>query len=659
VYIGNDGEVVHQPLAFGSQKFSAQALKWHTFEKEAYAIYYAVKKEEYFLRAKFFLLQTDHNNLRWMESSSIPKVVRWFIYLQGFYFLIEHIPGRLNIVADWQSRFFTISAMNLYGMYNDSVNDVLQQVHGSRAGHHGVRRTWLILNEHFPGHGIPYSVVYDYVLTCPVCQKVRLGHNDKIDGVTRHLKVENPRSAVGVDVLSLEEDELGYKYAIVMRNFFTKFVFIYPTKNKLAETMADAIFVFMTQFGVVDMIVSDPGSDLTSGVVATLNSWFGIHHRVSLVDRHESNNVEGANKNILRHIRALCMDLRIKSKWSRPSVINWIMFIMNKFDIDESGIDSYTLHFGSRDAAYFRAPVSNLSPSELNKYVIDLDNDLNDVRAAALEYQQGLVKKRLSSNGTVQNVYQPGDFILYRRDSGKLNSHKLDPVYVGPYVVISQLKNDISARHIGLGVVKIFHVDDVKIFHGTESEARKAALVDGDQYEIDMILGYKGDTHRRTEMSFLIAFKDQSIEWVNWSDDLYRTIQYEQFCRSRSELWHLIYTVAEGKRQRSQLNKTVITEVSPGDIVFVNIRCYSTDSLWYDNLNLPDCYTIVYVVKYCYESLTHNRLRINVRCDLFGEHFVADHAFVREYGSVKEFDNNFMVLVDEVFIQSYPQVGRN
>jgi hypothetical protein len=39
VYVNDEGENVHQPLAFGSQKFSDQAAKWHTYEKEAYAIF--------------------------------------------------------------------------------------------------------------------------------------------------------------------------------------------------------------------------------------------------------------------------------------------------------------------------------------------------------------------------------------------------------------------------------------------------------------------------------------------------------------------------------------------------------------------------------------------------------------------------------------------
>ena len=49
-------------------------------------------------------------------------------------------------------------------------------------------------------------------------------------------------------------------------------------------------------------------------VVKLLNQWFGIRHVVSLVDRHQSNGLEGTKKRILRHLRTLCYDEGLKSK---------------------------------------------------------------------------------------------------------------------------------------------------------------------------------------------------------------------------------------------------------------------------------------------------------------------------------------------------------
>ena len=52
------------------------------------------------------MIETDHNNLLWMEASKVPKIIRWRIYLQSFKFHIKHIAGTKNLVADWLSRLY-------------------------------------------------------------------------------------------------------------------------------------------------------------------------------------------------------------------------------------------------------------------------------------------------------------------------------------------------------------------------------------------------------------------------------------------------------------------------------------------------------------------------------------------------------------------------
>ena len=49
---------------------------------------------------------------------------------------------------------------------------------------------------------------------------------------------------------------------------------------------------YMARYGPFDELTSDPGSAFLAEVVQELNSWLDIYHRVSLVDRHESNGCE-------------------------------------------------------------------------------------------------------------------------------------------------------------------------------------------------------------------------------------------------------------------------------------------------------------------------------------------------------------------------------
>jgi len=74
------------------------------------------------------------------------------------------------------------------------------------------------------------------------------------------------------------------------------------------------LFQYFCTFGMFDELWSDPGANFMSEVVSKLSEWMGVCRVISLVDRHESNGVEGTNKQIIRHIRTLVNDLRIPNK---------------------------------------------------------------------------------------------------------------------------------------------------------------------------------------------------------------------------------------------------------------------------------------------------------------------------------------------------------
>ena len=303
---------VMQPIMFASSKFSPQAMKWDTIEQEAYALYFAVNKCAYFLRAKDFILETDHNNLRWMEASSVPKIIRWRIYLQSFRFKIRHIPGKLNIVADYFSRIHDNVDSILYCNHIEdspkttTPKEKLDMVHGGRCGHPGAHRTWLRLNQVFPGHHIPFQTVSEYVRTCAVCQKNRLGMQDALVPIYRPLAPEHQRKMIGIDSVTVTPaDKAGNCLIIVIVVIATKLTFLHPAPSYDAQHCVEALFRFYTIYGIFDTLVSDPGSDLTSKVVQELNDWFGVQHRFSLVDRHESNGVERTNATILSGLRAM------------------------------------------------------------------------------------------------------------------------------------------------------------------------------------------------------------------------------------------------------------------------------------------------------------------------------------------------------------------
>jgi hypothetical protein len=91
-------------IALVSKSLSGPQLRWTTIQKEAYAIYYCITKLEYLLRDRTFCLMTDHANLVYINKSINAMVQRWKVSLGSYDFVVKHIQGVRNVVADLLSR---------------------------------------------------------------------------------------------------------------------------------------------------------------------------------------------------------------------------------------------------------------------------------------------------------------------------------------------------------------------------------------------------------------------------------------------------------------------------------------------------------------------------------------------------------------------------
>ena len=98
-----DGQEI--PVEFISKSLTKAEKKWSTFEKEAYAIFYALRRWNYLLQDVRFTLYTDHRNLTFLNKDPNAKVMRWKLAVQDYDFEVVYIPGEENIIADAMSRF--------------------------------------------------------------------------------------------------------------------------------------------------------------------------------------------------------------------------------------------------------------------------------------------------------------------------------------------------------------------------------------------------------------------------------------------------------------------------------------------------------------------------------------------------------------------------
>lgn len=99
-------------MAFISRKLFPKEVHYSTVEKEALAIKWALNSFKYYLLGREFTLQTDHKALQWLQRirDTNGRITRWYLAMQAFRFMVDHIPGRLSVTADYLSRCLSESS---------------------------------------------------------------------------------------------------------------------------------------------------------------------------------------------------------------------------------------------------------------------------------------------------------------------------------------------------------------------------------------------------------------------------------------------------------------------------------------------------------------------------------------------------------------------
>ncbi len=94
-----------KPVVYLSRKLLPRETLYSAVEKECLAIKWALESLRYYLFGREFSLETDHRALTWLHSMKDHngRVMRWYLSQQPF--KVRHRPGRLNVVADYLSRF--------------------------------------------------------------------------------------------------------------------------------------------------------------------------------------------------------------------------------------------------------------------------------------------------------------------------------------------------------------------------------------------------------------------------------------------------------------------------------------------------------------------------------------------------------------------------
>ena len=348
--------------------------------------------------------------------------------------------------------------------------------------------------------------------------------------------------------------------------------------------------------------------------------------------------------------------------WSDDTILPLVNFQLCSFPTSETGgITPFELKYGTKDAKYFKLPEGLHPGARCHELLKRLDSNIEIVREISTTLQKQIAIERGVAAAKLPR-YEPGDFILWdpRETPCDHLETKLSPPWLGPYEVIEQVKNDIECVHLNLGTKSNFHVSRVKPFFGSRQDAVDMAKLDRNQFFIVSFNHFSGNPFMRQSMIFNVTFEDGTVD-VPYSLDLANSAQFDEYVHSKKALLPLRYsTKKDATTAMGSLNKLAISDVSPGESVFLDLRFFdgatwgSTEpSMWFDNLNLPKTDRAYVFQAHCVKWSNSSRKKIVLHLPILQTRYVLNYCHVSMFVHPAA---DGVVLVDAALLDLYPAI---
>ena len=322
---------------------------------------------------------------------------------------------------------------------------LLVAAHCGAKGHRGKDATRSELCAQFTWRGISKAVdaLVDGCLHCIVS---RTG-----DMVPRPLATAlhgtAPNEVIHTDFLYLGPGTENRKYALILRDDFSSYVWLFPCSAADADSAAESICSWVAAFGAMEWLVSDQGSHFKNELIEKLaDELRSQHHFTTAYSPWANGTVERVCREVLRACRALCSEWRLGAQdW--PTVIEAVQSVLNHSPLRRLGprspdapgvyrtpLEVYTGHTPRRPLLRALPPSSYptaLSQREADAkqllQIQDLQTALEEMHRDVDERVDASRKRAIRMHNEKTNVqkvnFHVGDFVLVRR--AKTGGHKL------------------------------------------------------------------------------------------------------------------------------------------------------------------------------------------------------------------------------------------
>ena len=588
------GELNLEPLYFLSGAFKGNQLGWSTCDKEAYAVVESARRLRHVICGqKGFRLYTDHKNLVFLygksDSGKIAgrgRLERWALEMQQYRFDIEHIEGEKNVWADLLSRWGAsgndhvvklaakaskvrkrprlratpriitpllklewpdLSKIRLAQQADSDCRPdiegkiyippsmrapVIVVAHYGSNGHNMVATTIMRLKKFCYWDSMEEDVKNE-IAQCVLCRTSK-GTRPNVHHFGESRKPTRPNQIIHFDYYSVGcESRNGFKYLMVIRDGFSRFTLLSPTKTPDAASAVESLLHWIGLFGRPAEFRSDNGSHFRHEVMKDLCQRLNITHTFSTAYCAWSNGlIERVNRDINCLIKIMLRENRIdEGDW--PELRDLLMYGLNQRPSKLLGAAPVEIHT-------LLKPTDNL----------DLVFDGNRSELADFEWTVGIEKRFEELQVTLDtlhdtvrcNVHQRtqkqkekeatmglekfelGDYVLYCLVD-RHTRPKMLCTWVGPFQVVDwKSKYVYRVRNLVNSEVIDAHVTRLE-FYSTESmnetQELKEDIMSQQVYQIETLEEIIYDEHQK---EYVVKVKWQGFSEVEATFEPFRTL---------------------------------------------------------------------------------------------------------------------------------------
>jgi len=381
---------------------------------------------------------------------------------------------------------------------------LIEQAH--LLGHFGIESTFSRLEEDYYWKNM-LNHVQLYIKKCMQCARNK--SFTPIEHPAKAIPITGMFERIGMDITGDFPKVDGYYKLLVIKEYLTKFVRVYPLRSKEKEEVAENLWKWISLYGPPKQVLSDQGGEFMNHVMDSLLNKLGIEKRVtSAYSPRTDGCTEKANDTIVTVLRSHAESDHIN--W-----IKWISFVEYAYNTrrhSSTNYSPYELLFGIKPNAFvdYRQDLNSKSDEieDVKARSIQLKNLVSSTRQLAIENIKTAQDKQVNDQNKRFNITTEaipnGTPVLIKND-GRIG--KLEPRYRGHYYIHSQTENgNYKLKDITGEIVKdSFPVNKLKPFlEENQSE---------NHFEIEKILDKRKENN---EIQYLVKWKSFSSDHNEW-----------------------------------------------------------------------------------------------------------------------------------------------